>query len=162
LLEGTTGVFPIESVLYTIEIKTLLTAAELRSSFDSASQLGSLNYLPGEYEADGQPIPSHMQAVIPNILAFESNLSESGKTEIERFDEIWGRSSDQPPIQLICVIGRGCWTWKTPEGTSEWYTWPRSYPLEEVIMFISVMMNSYKQLALSRGAPRLGLYLFEF
>jgi Domain of unknown function (DUF6602) len=162
LLEGTTGVFPIESILYTIEIKTLLTAGELKSSFDSASQLASLRYLPGEYDVDRQPIESHMQAVIGNILAFESDLSGSDKTEIQRLDEIWGRSTDKPPIQMICVVGRGCWTWKTPEGTPEWYKWPISYPLEEVIMFISVMMNSYKQLALSRGAPRLGLYLLEF
>jgi hypothetical protein len=164
LLEGTTGVFPIESVLYTIEIKTLLTGAELKSSFDSAGQLGSLKYLPGDYEVDGQPIytqmiGSHMQGVIGNILAFDSDLSGSGKTEIQRLDEIWGRSTEKPPIQMICVVGRGCWAWKDFGETPEWYTFPTSYPLEEVIFFISVMMNSYKQIALSRKAPRMGLYL---
>jgi hypothetical protein len=91
LLEGTTGVFPIESVLYTIEIKTLLTAGELKSSFDSASQLAFLRYLPGGYDVDCQPIESHTQAVIGNILAFESDLSGSDKTEIQRLKEIWGR-----------------------------------------------------------------------
>ena len=36
LLEGATGLFPIESVIYGIEIKSKLTATELKSSIDSA------------------------------------------------------------------------------------------------------------------------------
>ena len=158
LLEGTTGVFPIESVLYAIEIKTLLTGPELKSSFDSATQLASLKGIPGEYDAHHQPIESRMQAVIGNILAFDSDLSGSGKTEIQRLGEIWG-STDKPPIQMICVVGRGCWAWNEIRETPGWHTFPITYPLQEVIVFISVMMNSYKQIALSRKAPRMGLYL---
>lgn len=157
LLEGTTGVFPIESVLFAIEIKTVLTATELKSSIESANQLRSLLYLPGEYDSDGKLMQSIVQSVIPAILAFHSDLSESGKTELERFNEIWGSSTREPTIQMICVVGRGCWTWR---DTDEWHAWPKSYPLEEVVAFIAVMMNSYKQIALSRKAPRLGEYLF--
>jgi hypothetical protein len=158
LLERTTGGFPIESVLYAIEIKTVLTAAELKSSLESAKQLHSLKYLPGEYDANGNPIQSHMQAIIPSILAFESDLSGSGKTETQRLQEVWGDAFDEAPIQMVCVLGRGCWTWTK---TTKWYAWPITYPLEEIIAFISVLMNSYKQVALSRRAPRLGMYLFS-
>jgi len=90
-----------------------------------------MRYIPGEYEVDGQPIKSHMQAVIGNILAFGSDLSGSGKTEIERLDAIWGSSTDKPLIQMVCVVGRGCWTWESPKRTPGWYTWPISYALEK-------------------------------
>jgi hypothetical protein len=159
LLEETTGIFPIESVLFAIEIKTELTAEELKSSIQSANQLRSLYYLPGQDDSDELPIelePS-VQAIIPAILAFRSDLSESGKTELERFTDLWhGAKGEPPPIQMICVVGRGCWTWRTSDA---WRAWPRSYPLAEVVVFISVIMNSYKQVALSRKAPRMGLYL---
>jgi hypothetical protein len=157
LLEGTTGIFPIESVLSTIEIKTKLTALELKSSIDSAKQLLSMEYLPGEYNALDEPIQlaSTVRGLIPAILAFDSDLSQSGKTELERFHEILGGSTHEPPIHMICVVGRGCWTWRL----GEWKPWPRSYLLEEVVVFIAVLMNSYKAIALSRKAPRMGSYL---
>ena len=160
LLEGTTGVFPIESVIYAIEIKSRLTAAELRSSIDSARQLDSLHYMTGEYDTADTPIESISMRLIPAILAFNSDLSESGNTELERFKEIWGGSTDEtPPIRMICVVGRGCWAWK-PTLPNKWHTWGGSYELEEVVRFIAGVMNSYKLIALSRKAPRLGTYLF--
>lgn len=160
LLEGTTGVFPIESVIYAIEIKSRLTAAELRSSIDSARQLDSLQYMTGEYDTADTPIESISLRLIPAILAFNSDLSESGMTELERFKEIWGGSTDEPPpIRMICVVGRGCWAWK-PTLPNKWRTWGGSYELEEVIRFIAAVMNSYKLIALSRKEPRLGRYLF--
>lgn len=159
LLEGTTGVFPIESVLFAMEIKTVLTAAELKSSIENANQLRSLRYLPGEYDSDDKLMQSTTKAIIPIVLAFHSDLSESGKTELDRFNEIGGSSTSEPPIQIICVVGRGCWTWRDTDG---WRAWPtKSYPLKEVVILIAVMMNSYKQIALSRKTPRLGQYLFE-
>jgi hypothetical protein len=158
LFEETTGIFPIESVLFVIEIKTRLTADELKSSIDSANQLRSLEYLPGEYDVSDNPTQLIGQRLIPAILAFDSDLSESGKTELERFQEIWGGSTHEPPIQMICIVGRGCWAWK-PTEPLVWKPLPRSYPLEEVVAFIAVIMNSYKALVLSRKAPRLGHYI---
>ncbi len=160
LHEGTTGVFPIESVIYAIEIKSELTAAELKSSIKSASQLDSLQYSTGEYDTADRPIESTALKLIPAILAFDSDLSESGKTELERFKEIWGGSTDDtPPIRMICVVGRGCWAWK-PTYPTKWRTWGRSYELEEVIAFIATLMNTFKLVALSRKEPRVGPYLF--
>lgn len=161
LLEETTGVFPIESVLFTIEVKTELTATELRSSIESAAELRTLHYLPGKYDYDGNPRAPEptVQAIIPAILAFGSDLTEGGKTELDRFSELSPRENGEaPPLQMICVVGRGCWTWnwKSSEG---WRTWPNHYLLEEVVIFLSVIMNSYKGVALSRQAPRMGLYL---
>ena len=156
LLEAAMGVFPIESVLFAIEIKTKLTATELKASIESADQLGSLQCLPGEYDSSGESINGWVMSPIPAILAFDSDLSESGKSELERFAEIGGCSANEPSIKIICVVGRGCWTW-TAGG---WHTWPKSYPLEEVVAFIAAMMNTYKKIAQSRKAPRLGQYLF--
>ena len=125
LLEGATGLFPIESVIYGIEIKSKLTATELKSSIDSARQLASMVYVTGEYDTADKPIEptSVVQALIPTILAFDSDLSESGKTELERYLEVWGGfTKEPPPIRMICVVGRGLWAWKPTEPT-KWAFW---------------------------------------
>jgi hypothetical protein len=160
LHEGTTGIFPIESVLFAIEVKSTLTAERLKSSNESANQLRSLEYFPGEFDDSGKPIQLSTKRLIPAILAFDSDLSETGKTELERFKEIWGGSTDEPPIQMLCVVGRGLSTWK-PEEPTIWRTWESTYLLEEAVTFMAFIMNSYKALALSRKAPRLGHYLLR-
>ena len=119
-------------------------------------------YVTGEYDTADKPIEptSVVQALIPTILAFDSDLSESGKTELERYLEVWGGfTKEPPPIRMICVVGRGLWAWKPTEPT-KWAFWGGSYDLEEVVAFIMVVINSYKRIALSRKAPRLGAYLF--
>jgi hypothetical protein len=156
LLEGSTGFFPIESVIATIEIKSKLTAGEVASSLESAKHLRSLPFLAGEYDANGQPINRILLPAITTILAFSTDLSETGKTEIERFEEIRKKTQEEPHIQMVCVVGRGCWTWTQ----GKWTTWEPSYPQEELITFIAVLMNSYRNIGPSRKEPRIGMYLF--
>jgi hypothetical protein len=48
LYDASLGIFPIESVLFVIEVKSTLTAAELKKSHSSASQLYSLKMASGE------------------------------------------------------------------------------------------------------------------
>ena len=57
LFEETVGIFPVESVLATVEVKTTLTAAELRSAYDNAKRIHSYSYLSGKTNKEsGQPI----------------------------------------------------------------------------------------------------------
>ena len=157
LLDEHTGIFPVESALFAIEIKSVLTASELKSSITNAIQLKSLRYLPGEYGDDGKSSHEFVKGVIPCVLALDSDLNVTGKTEIERVQEILEGASDDPPVQVICVVGRGCWSWR---NTDQWHAWPRSESPEELVAFVAAIMNSYKQIALSRRAPRMGHYFF--
>jgi hypothetical protein len=158
IFEETTGLFPIESVLFTVEIKATLRADDVRSSISSASQLLSLKMLSGQYDANDNFIQS-FDLIRPRstLLAFDSDLVANGKSEIDRFKEIWGHSIGEPPIHAICVVGRGCWYWKN----SEWNTFPRPHELAEVLAFVSWILNSYKPISDSRKAPRIGEYLIE-
>lgn len=157
LLEGNTGVFPIESVLATVEVKTKLTAAEIKSTLESAHQLRNLPHLSGKYNEAGQPISTTLLPSISTLLAFGTDLSESGESEIERFDKIRGSTNEEPPILGLCVVGRRCWLWMRDK--CKWFPWPTSYPLQEVLGLISGLMNSYKYIAVSRNVPRMGMYL---
>jgi hypothetical protein len=161
VFEGVTGIFPIESVLFAIEVKKTLDAPELTTSIEKAIKLSQLRLLSGKHEDNDVPIVTYPWPPVSAILAFVSDLNLNGKTELERFitrlSLIQGYSADEPPIQVICVVGRGCWYWKR----TEWKCWPKNYPLQEVMSFLATIMNSYKKIRETRWAPRLGEYLLD-
>jgi len=155
LLEGNTGVFPIESVLYTVEVKSTLNAAELKESHASASELLDFPYLPGVYDEFDKELHHEVKKVVSTILAFDTDLSPSGKTETQRYDELC--KSEKPVIRAICVVGKGYWWW-TPNG---WKAWPISYDLGEVVGFVAGVMNTYRKIAATRKEPRMGRYVTD-
>jgi hypothetical protein len=161
VFEGATGIYPIESVLFAIEVKKKLDAGEMDKSIKNAIRLSQLRLLPGKHDDNDVPIDTYRWPPVSAILAFGSDLTLNGTPELERFLErlnaIPGYTADDPPIQVICVVGRGCWFWKK----SEWICWPSGHRLQEVISFIATIMNTYKRIRETRGAPRLGEYLLE-
>ncbi len=155
-MEGAPGVFPIESVLYTIEVKSTLSTTELRDAHAKAVRLAALEYQPGMFTVDGTPVAHEYKRLVSCIFAFDSDLSGAHKNEMERYDEIRG---DEPPaITVFCVVGRGYWIWKWNEN--RWHR-PQVFddPLGEVVGFIAGVMNTYRELSASRFDPRLGMYL---
>ena len=161
LFEAGTGLFPIESVLYAIEVKSMLDAGELRSSHEAAMHLITLDVAPGRYDPKNIPIHHLVTKPIYTIFAFATDLSPDGKTEVERYIELIANEkrpqpSDGPPIRAMCVVGRGYWYW----ANDHWESWKLSYLLEEVLGFIAGVMNTYNSVAATRMEPRLGLYLF--
>lgn len=156
VMEGASGVFPIESVLYTIEVKSTLSAGELRDAHAKAARLAALEYQPGVFTAEGVPIAHPYKKFVSCLFAFDSDLSGEQKNEVERYNEI--RGDDLPSITVLCVVGKGYWIWKWNENT--WHC-PKLFddPFGEVIGFIAGVMNTYREISASRGDPRLGMYL---
>ena len=113
-LEQTTGIFPIESVLYAIEVKSILTAAELRSSHASATALSHLTYGPGKFDEDDQPICTEVAKLIYTVFAFGTDLRVHEKSDLDRYCEIL--SGEPPAIKAICVVGSGYWYWSPKKG----------------------------------------------
>ena len=155
LLEGTTGIFPIESVLYTVEVKSKLTAHELRTSHKNATELLDFDYLSGEYDERDNPIGHTVTKVISTIFAFDTDLASGIKSEVERYNKI--RGAGLPAIRRICVVNRGCWHWHI----DQWKVYPQTYPLAEVVGFVAGIMNTYRKVAATRKEPRLGHYLID-
>jgi hypothetical protein len=52
LHDESNGIFPIEAVLYAIEVKTTLTRSELQSAHDNAKTLYAFSYLPSRPQGD--------------------------------------------------------------------------------------------------------------
>lgn len=79
------GLFPIESVLYTIEVKSTLTVAELQKSHESALMLDKFGYLPGQTDESGNPRHHTIEKIRSVLIALDTDLSIGGKSEIERY-----------------------------------------------------------------------------
>jgi hypothetical protein len=155
LLEQALGFFPIESVLYAIEVKSKVTAIEMKTSHRSASDVMSFKYQSGDYDEFDKPSDHIVTKVISCVFGFDTDLILGGKDETQRYDEI--RGSEDAAIKAICVVGRGYWYWH--QGS--WKTWERRSEFEEVVGFIAGVMNTYRMVAATRKEPRLGRYLTD-
>ena len=155
LFDGTTGLFPIESVLYTIEVKTTLTAQELKKSHEAAKKLREFRFLPGLKDQNGKEVHGIVAHPVSVIFGLSSDLTEGGKSEAERYKEIYG--DEGPFIAAICVAGKEYWH----EKSGSWFYHENPKEYDEVLSFIGGLMNTYKKVAESRGKPSLGYYVID-
>jgi hypothetical protein len=156
VFESAMGVFPIESVLYAIEVKSKMTANDIRTSDKSATELIRFMYQSGDYDESGKSTEHTVDKVASCVFAFETDLTLEGKSEIERYDEIRDSKYD-PALRAICVVGRGYWYWHK----DQWITWERTSEFEEIVGFITSIMNTYREVAATRKEPRLHVYLTD-
>lgn len=155
LFEKTVGIFPVESILATIEVKTKLTATELRTAYDSAKTIHSYSYLSGERNTEsGQPIFHPIRKAISAIFALDSDLTIGGKTELERYKEL--HTTGDTPIRVICVSGRGYWFY-----ASEWNYIPPDEEHQEILSFIAGLLETFTGVGLTRRHPGLVSYLMD-
>jgi hypothetical protein len=154
LIDEKTGIFPIEAVLFAIEVKTKLTATELSKAHDAAKLLDTeFKYLPGLRDFYGKVVNHPFGKVESVILALESDLVENGLDEAKRYQSIYG--DGEPFVRAICVAGRGHWSFRQ----NKWFRFKGDDQFDEVLLFIGAIMNTYKTLALSRQYPKLGKYI---
>jgi hypothetical protein len=155
LFESVIGVFPIESVLATVEVKTKLTATELTSTYETAAAIHRYPYLSGENDATtGQPIVHPIGRVIASVFALGSDLTPGGKTELQRYQGIH-RTGDSP-LRAICVSGRGYWYfadgWRCVEPDGEH---------SETVAFIIGLFDALGVVGKTRRQPRLAGYIVK-
>lgn len=153
LFDSELGFFPIESVLRTIEVKSVLTRNELTSAHEAAKAVASFMI-----HDKGGNIVSTGPRPRACILALDSDLNPDGKGEVARYDEV--RGADPPYISTLCVVGRGYWWFN--DGVFQ--AWPERYEYSEVIGFLGGILNSLPQLYEERRSarPPLGAYLINF
>ena len=150
-------IFPSESVFYAIEIKSKITAPEIESAHLKAKDLiNNIGYLSGIHTPDNKAVQHRVGKIIPVLFAFSSDLKEGGKSEIDRYMEIIG-PGNLAYVCAICVAGRGYW-FQTDEG---WLFYPHTDDYDEIICFLSGIINSLHKLNETRGYPRLGCYLMN-
>ena len=76
-------------------------------------------------------------------------MSPKGRSGIDRYRDI---EDGEPPLKAICVVGRSYWYWDY--FGEEWAVWPRTYEFEEVIGYLSGILNTYSRIAETRGVLR--------
>ncbi|WP_211468433.1 DUF6602 domain-containing protein [Collimonas silvisoli] len=155
LYDDSTGIFPIEAVLYAIEVKTTLTAKDLAIAHDSATALRSFGYLPGLKNDDGTLQHHTIQKVRSVVFALGSDLSGKALKECLRYEKVYNRKQQSPVLAALCVVGRE-YSWNQGE---HWVIYPGTEDYDEVLSFIGGVTNSYREVARSRHYPKLGNYL---
>lgn len=156
LFSVTDGIVPIESVLARIEVKSKLTASELKDAVLGAMQ----------FKALGMAIDDLTDAEeLRCLFAFGTDLANGGKTEMVRLREAFEAhnvDSKEPPIVALCVVGRGCWLHSSKtDGSPYWAYCPADAEFSEVLTFVGVLLNSFPNLRAKRRSARLGSYVVD-
>jgi hypothetical protein len=153
LMDQSNGIFPVEAVLYAIEVKTKLTRADMIKAHESAQLLRSFQMLPGGTEFSMRP--EAKQSIRSVVFALNTDLSEGGKSETDRYKEIY---KDGPRyIAAICVAGRE-YSWEVNDA---WIMSNGNGNFDETLNFIAGVTNTYRTVAQSRGYPALGSYIMS-
>lgn len=128
------GLFPVECVKYVIEVKSTLTADEIRDTNKKFRSITNLKSFPRR-DTDGNTTYGVLPTTV--LLAFSSDIAGS---EIERYKKY---TKGNPPCVVICVLGKGYWfydrarnDWSGLETSSDA---PRFL---EFSMFITGFMNT--------------------
>lgn len=179
LADEKAGIFPVESVIATLEIKSLLNVEELKKAHVNAQSVRRLEMQPGVPEKKDQPTEAESIPRLTCLLAFDTDLVQGEKEEIKRYEEIRdgryavapekeegakGRpailipKNDPPTIMILCVVGRGLWYWQY--NKKSWMRLAATKPFDEVAGLITMLGNSYKNISALRGHPPIGRYLF--
>lgn len=155
MIEDEEFCFPAESVFYAIEIKSQLTATELRSAHSKAKYLNNnIEYLPGLHTPDDRAIQHPVKKAIPALFAFSSDLRRGGKNELQRYKDIL-EPNETTQIYSMCIVGSGYWHRKY----DRWQYYPPTPNHDEVISFLSHIINTLHDISETRHFPRLGNYL---
>lgn len=152
LLESACGIMPLEATLFTVEIKSVLNASELQKADDAARVLAAFRYAPpvGSRHFD----PEHeIEGVISYLIAFDTDLSLGGKSEIARYSELL--NSQAPAIRGLCIVGRGFWFW----ADSRWHEWKLEEPDSELALFAAAIINTCQRVEGTRRQPDFRQYL---
>ena len=150
LFAETSGVYPVESCFFTIEVKSKLTNEELSKSIENAKSIIELEYL-SNYEGTIKRHPSR------TLFSYDSDLKE--KSELERYRNFDPNWDTNPTYDCICVIGKGCYgfTKDKHSGKNAWLWFKPNDSYYEVLGLLAGIINKMA----GNFAPRYGYYLLH-
>jgi hypothetical protein len=153
LADGNLGLFPIESVLYTIEVKTTLTPSGLATANNSAKYIvKNFKYLQGIRDRNGLFIDHRILTPRAVIFALNSSMKGVKKSEVERYKKIY---QNENYLNAICVADK---EYSYVYG-DRWVTIRNTENYDEILSLIGGITNSYREVSETRGYPFLGHYI---
>lgn len=172
LFEQGPAIVPVESALACIEIKSKLTATEVRKAHDSALTVRKLSRHSGFRNELGEWVDTRSAALPSFVLALETDLVQ-GESEWERYARLIG--GEYPQLNTICVPGRGCW-YSNEQGVFYDMDVGRYFRLDhsplqpshgfiapdvehaEVLAFLGGIIDTSQRVGPTRGIPPLSSY----
>lgn len=162
LFDDKTGYFPIEACLYAIEVKSRLTAKNLKTAVENARSMRNMFLVSTEHWKIDSSADNGVACVstatphpVRALFAFDSDLKGDAMGELTRYRKIDLQSETNPAIQVICIYGRGYWYsfkngWKYVEKSDE---------IDEIMSFLAGTTNTIPRLLAGKGRPSFGKYL---
>lgn len=147
------GIFPIEACFYAIEVKSKATASEIQDAIKKGKKILSLNYPKPSGE------PKNLSVVLPVFFAFGSDLLDFGLSELERYAKYDPEWEIDPILRVICIIGKGYWYYNY--NYKRWVSYPSTTMHDEVIAFISGVVNTLAEANTQKRLAHLGKYLMS-
>jgi hypothetical protein len=146
------GVFPVEACFYSIEVKSKSTASTIQDAIQKGKQILQL-----DYENASADRPLNISVVVLTYFAFDSDLSDSGMSELQRYANYDPQWRETPILKAMCVVGKGYWY--HDYNNKRWVFHHATPTHDEVVDLVAGTVNT---LALARLHPRqakLGHYL---
>lgn len=147
------GVYPSESVLSCIEVKSKLDNDELNDVFNKYKIIKEkIKYEAGEYDENDNPVNHLLFDFTRELFAFSS--TQNVFDQYKKIDPNW---NIEPIINNLCIVDVGCWSF----CAKKWSFTSTNTDHEEVVSYLSNLINTLSKVAESRKTPRIGQYLTD-
>lgn len=156
------GLFPIESVLKTIEVKSVFNMKNLKDTFTKFNELDhKLICAPAIHDENNYAVPTHFIKPHYSLFTFDINQKNYSPEKIlemySNIDENW---EILPIISSICIANKG-WLCNTQQGWIHKAYDNENHTNDEIVGFLSTMINDLPRIENTRGNPQIGYYLFD-
>jgi hypothetical protein len=152
LLDQSAGIFPVEAVIATVEVKSTLNSHELSTAHASANTVAKFMHAPPVGERV-HAANHRIEHVIPYLLALDTDLTPTGKSELDRYKGM--HAPADPAIRGLCVAGRGFWSF----GNRQWHDSACAGGHGEIVGFVASLVNLCQRVAQTRLQPDMLDYL---
>jgi hypothetical protein len=161
MLRAGAGIIPLDSVMCVIEVKSELTATDLRSSLHSATTLNP-NYIDHlemvkSSQASNYPLyavfayKSSAQLKEEDDRANQEYISEKIQNKFKTHSTTSAKPTGDQLLKLICILDKGVWS----EAYAGEYTIPirrRLSPTENMRNFVWLLLSQIEEIAHTRGS----------
>lgn len=153
------GIFPIESVIARIEVKSTLDGKNLRDALKGCREFKKLRMNLKSYQykhkADRPPNDT-FQA----IFAFESKIKNEYKILTKVLSGMG--AGEEPPLDCLCVVGKAMLSWGNKRDTEDkrWLVCCREKEEpDEILAFLALLLDKLPSLRQQRKEAIFGKYI---
>jgi hypothetical protein len=155
-----TGIYPIESVLGCVEVKSLLNQKEIRDAYKKFFFMErELKFTPGIHDEYNRPKAHYFSKPEYSIFAYDIDKRDYKITSIlDMYKKVDSQWENNPLITSVCVANKGCLI-HTTKGWLHMAHNLENQINEEIIFYICATVQGFPTKEISRNIPRIGYYL---